>query len=58
MAKRFECRNVVPGCEGVVEAETERDVLAAAADHAAAVHGMTTLPASMVEQVKAGITDI
>lgn len=58
MAKRFECRNVVPGCEGVVEAETEEGVLAAAADHAASVHGMTTLPAPVVEQVRAAITDI
>jgi predicted small metal-binding protein len=58
MAKRFECHNVVPGCPGVVEAETEDRVLAAAADHAATVHGMTTLPAPVVEQVRAGITEI
>ena len=58
MAKRFECRNVVPGCEGVVEAETAAGVLAAAAEHAASAHGMTTLPDPVVEQVRAGITDI
>ncbi|MEX1003962.1 MAG: DUF1059 domain-containing protein [Acidimicrobiia bacterium] len=56
--KRFECGNVVPGCEGVVEAPTEEEVLTAAADHAASVHGMTTLADPVVEQVRAGITDI
>lgn len=57
MSKRFECRNVVPGCEGVVEAETEQEVLAAAAGHAASAHGMTSLPDEVVAQVKAGITE-
>lgn len=56
--KRFECGNVVPGCEGVVEAETEGGVLAAAAEHAASAHGMTALPDPVVAQVRAGITDI
>lgn len=58
MSKRFECRNVVPGCEGVVEAETEDEVLAAAAGHAASAHGMTSLPDAVVAQVKAGITEV
>lgn len=58
MTKRFECDNVVPGCDGVVEAETEAEVLAGAASHAASVHGMTSLPDTVVEQVKAGITDV
>ena len=56
--KRFECGHVVPGCEGVVEAETEDAVMAAAAEHAAATHGMTTLPDPVIAQVRAGITDI
>lgn len=56
--KRFECGTVVPGCEGVVEAETEDGVLAAAAEHAASAHGMTALPDPVVAQVRAGITEI
>lgn len=56
--KRFECGTVVPGCEGVVEAETAEGVLAAAAEHAASTHGMAELPDSVVEQVRAGITDM
>lgn len=58
MSKRFECSNVVPGCEGVVEAETEEQVLAAAASHAASAHGMTPLPDAVVAQVKASITEV
>jgi predicted small metal-binding protein len=58
MTKRFECGNVVPGCEGVVEAETVEDVLRAAAGHAAEAHGIVSLPDSLVEQVRAGITDL
>jgi len=55
--KRFECRTVVDGCDGVVSGETEDEVLQAAAAHAASVHGMSDLPPELVEQVRAGITD-
>lgn len=56
--KRFECNEVVPGCEGVVEAATTDDILAAAAQHARDAHGLDPLPAEVVEKVRAGITDI
>ena len=55
--KRFACANVVEGCDGVVTGETNDEVLAAAAGHAAEVHGMTELPPEVVEAVRAGITD-
>lgn len=58
MTKRFECRNVVAGCEGVVEADNEDEVLAAVAGHAASSHGMTSLSDDLVAQVKAGITEV
>lgn len=58
IVKRFECGNVVPGCEGTVEAATEDEVLAAAAEHAASAHGMASLPDSVVAEVRAGITEI
>ena len=57
MAKRFECRNVVPGCEGVVEAGTVDEVMEAVASHAAQAHGMTPLPDAVIEQVRTGITE-
>jgi len=55
--KRFECGTVVDGCDGVVTGETEDEVLQAAAQHAASVHGMTELPDEVVQKVRAGITD-
>jgi len=55
--KRFECGTVVDGCDGVVTGDTEEEVLEAAAEHAATVHGITDLPDELVDQVRAGITD-
>lgn len=37
------CGDVVPGCDGVVHAETREEVLSQAAAHAAAAHGLTTI---------------
>ncbi len=56
--KQFACGTVMPGCDGVVTGETEDEVLAAAAQHAASAHGMTEVPADVLEAVKAGITDV
>jgi predicted small metal-binding protein len=55
--KQFACGTVVPGCDGVVTGETEDDVLAAAAQHAASAHGMSEVPDEVVAAIRAGITD-
>jgi predicted small metal-binding protein len=55
--KQFACGTVVDGCDGVVTGETDDDVLAAAAQHAAAAHGLTEVPDELVAQIKAGITE-
>lgn len=55
--KQFACGNVVPGCDGVVTGDTVDEVLAAAAAHAASVHGMTEVPDEVAEAIRAGITD-
>lgn len=55
--KKFACANVVPGCEGVVSGDSDDDVLAAAAAHAASVHGMAEVPDEVVTAIRAGITD-
>ena len=55
--KKFACANVVPGCEGVVSGDTDDDVLAAAAAHAASVHGMAEVPDEVVSAIRSGITD-
>lgn len=53
MAFKFECNNVIPGCEGVVTGESREAVFEAATDHAATTHGMDQLPDDIAEQVKA-----
>jgi predicted small metal-binding protein len=55
--KTFACGQVVPGCDGVVTGDTDDDVLAAAAEHAASAHGMTEVPDEVVAAIRAGITD-
>ncbi len=55
--KKFACGDVVAGCEGVVTGETEDEVMAAAAEHAAAAHGMSDVPDDVVSAIRAGITD-
>lgn len=55
--KQFACTNVVPGCDGVVTGETDDDVLAAAARHAADAHGMTAVPDAVAMKIRAGITN-
>ncbi len=55
--KKFACGDVVAGCDGVVTGETEDEVLAAAAAHAASAHGMTEVPDEVVTAIRAGITD-
>ena len=55
--KQFACGDVVSGCDGVVTGQTDDDVLAAAAAHAAEAHGLTDLPEEVVAAVKAGIKE-
>lgn len=37
------CGEVVPGCDGVVTGQTQDEVLAGAAKHAAEAHGLTEI---------------
>ncbi len=55
--KSFACGTVVPGCDGVVTGQTDDDVLAAAAEHAARAHGMTEVPDEVVGAIRAGIVE-
>ncbi len=55
--KKFECAQVVPGCDGVVTGDTVDDVLAAAAQHSADAHGMSDVPDEVVAAIRSGISD-
>ncbi len=56
-AEKLACGDVVARCDGVVTGETENEVLAAAAEHAASAHGMTEVPDEVVAAIRAGITE-
>ncbi|WP_083914447.1 DUF1059 domain-containing protein [Ilumatobacter nonamiensis] len=55
--KKFSCGDVVDGCDGVVTGETDDDVMAAAAAHAASAHGMSEVPDDVARAIRAGIVE-
>lgn len=55
MGYRFDCRHVVPDCEGVVHGDTREEVFQAVAEHASDVHDMDELPDEIIERVKTSI---
>jgi len=50
--KQFACGDVVPGCDARFVCSTEEELLAEVAAHAAADHGMTEVPAEVVDEVR------
>jgi predicted small metal-binding protein len=52
MAKTVYCRNLGFDCEGVVQAETEGEVLQQVADHAREAHNMETIPDEVIIKVR------
>ncbi|WP_322794986.1 DUF1059 domain-containing protein [Tepidiforma sp.] len=50
--KKFSCGDVVPGCKAAWVFDSEEKILAAVAKHAREDHGMTEIPAGLVEQVR------
>ena len=55
--KQFACGTLMDGCDGVVQGETEDEVLAAAATHAAEAHDITDVTDELASAIRAGITD-
>lgn len=55
--KAFRCGDLVPGCETVLEAETEEEILGRIADHARADHGMDHVPPEIEDKIRAAISD-
>ncbi|MFP5308815.1 MAG: DUF1059 domain-containing protein [Actinomycetes bacterium] len=45
MTLELRCGDVVPGCDGVIRADSQDEVLAQAAQHAASAHGLTEIDA-------------
>ena len=53
--KTFACGDVIPGCSASFSASDENGIFAQVAGHAAADHGISAVPAALVEQVRAAI---
>lgn len=57
MAKVIHCKDVGFDCEGVVQANSEEEVLQMAANHAKTAHGVSELTDEMIQKVKSVIRD-
>jgi predicted small metal-binding protein len=57
MTKVVRCSDIVPGCDYVARAESEDELMRKAAQHAREAHGVQTLSADLVQQVKSKIRD-
>lgn len=51
------CRDVGFDCEGIVQAETEEDLLQQVAEHAKSTHGLEEVTGEVVEKVKSVIRE-
>ena len=56
--KEFSCGSVVPACTARFVGETDDDILSQVAVHAQSDHGMDEVPAEVVEQVRANISEV
>lgn len=56
--KKFECGDVVPGCEARWVCSTEDEILSRVARHATEDHGLVEVPAELVSAVRANIVTL
>jgi predicted small metal-binding protein len=50
--KEFSCGDVIPGCNAHFTAHSDEGIFVQVATHAAEAHGMTEVPASVVDEVR------
>jgi predicted small metal-binding protein len=55
--KEFSCGDVVPGCVAKFHGSSTDEILSAVAAHAQRDHGLSSVPAELVQQVVAHIHD-
>ncbi|OMH23478.1 hypothetical protein BKD30_12395 [Tersicoccus phoenicis] len=53
--KSFACGDVVPGCQARWVCSTDEEILFQVAQHARASHGLTEVPATLVQSVRDAI---
>ena len=56
--KSFACGDVVPGCDARWVCGSDDEILVAVAQHAAEAHGLTSVPASLVDAVRGAIVTV
>jgi predicted small metal-binding protein len=57
MAKVIHCRDVGFDCDGVIRAETEKEALKRAAQHAREVHGLEEISPEVLDKVRSVMRD-
>jgi predicted small metal-binding protein len=56
--KQFSCGDVVPGCRRTFRGADDAAILTAVAAHAHDDHGLTEIPAALVDQVRQHIATV
>ena len=57
MAKQLSCGDLMPGCKAVVEGKDEAEVMAKAAEHAKATHGLREITPELAGKVRSAIKE-
>jgi predicted small metal-binding protein len=55
MTQKIACNDIMPGCQFKAEAETEQELLATVARHAAESHGVTEITPEILQKVRGAI---
>ncbi|OCW59139.1 DUF1059 domain-containing protein [Hoeflea olei] len=55
--RTFHCGSLVPGCDWHTRAEEDAEIVARAVDHLRQTHGESIIRPSIVEQIKARISE-
>jgi predicted small metal-binding protein len=55
--KEFKCGAIVPGCETVIEGESESAIFDQIASHARDAHGLDEVPPEVIDAIHANIKD-
>ncbi|MHA2027861.1 MAG: DUF1059 domain-containing protein [Candidatus Kariarchaeaceae archaeon] len=58
MTKEFHCRDVGFDCDGIVQGQTEDELMNKVAIHAKEVHNITDISDDVVNQVKAAVREV
>lgn len=55
--KEFKCGELVPGCDTVIQGESDEEILEKTAVHAREEHGMDEVPPEVQDTVRASIVE-